>query len=432
MSYSQYYFRQKSQISFILVGVAVLSIILFASALLSKTTVPSKAKSAQSVINYELVNLTPQGAGIFWQSQKEETGYLQYGVKPDALDAVAGEARDLEKKDKGQYRHHYVQIDQLSPQRRYYFRIVSGSTVIPTLNQTPASFSTPLNTITDLSARPLLGKVVKTDGSPLANAFVMMRFGNYVSQLTQTKLTGEWIIPLSYFVQTTDGEARELPLSGDQKINIEIIGESAKHALIETDLKTLLLSLTTVTDGRSYRLINNDTVLGATDQQKANQNSLLSIIYPKDNAIIAVSRPLLKGTAPPQATVYLKINSDPQQNFRVVADSQGEWRLLFVPSIDPGSYQLEATIINQQNQKTSVSHHFTIAKSGEQVLGEATAEATPTQTVTVWPTVFPSPSQIPSPTAAESGPPVTGINQTVLFAGSVMLTAVGLIMLLAF
>ncbi|MCL4374402.1 fibronectin type III domain-containing protein [Patescibacteria group bacterium] len=430
MTYSRYYLRSRWRFPLILAGVALLSVVALVYVMTQPPAAP-KTPATSAVSAFQVVNLGSGSAGVFWQTTQPSTGYLRLGTQADRLTTTVGDGRDLDAKAKGKYRFHYAPLSQLTPQTRYYYRIVSGAVSTPSSDQPPAYFITPLNTVTDLSPKMTLGKVVDRHNQPVSDAFVIFRFDQYGSLLTQTKLTGEWLMPLTYLVELDQGKNRVVTSVDTTPVTVEIISPDGQKASVTTDVTALLTSNRTITLGKNYRFLSAAQVLGVSDASDPKQAGTISIIYPKDGAVIAAAHPLLKGKALSGQAVWLSINSQPQQNFRVTADNQGDWRVLFTPAIAAGKYRLTLTTKDQAGKEVTVIHQFTIAKSGEQVLGEATGEAQPTITMAVTVTATPTAIALVSPSLSAT-PPVTGVSQNLWFIGSIALTVVGAGLLLAF
>ena len=121
-------------------------------------------------------------------------------------------------------------------------------------------------------------------------------------------------------------------------------------------------------------------------------------------------QPLIKGTGIAGTTVYASINSTPPFSYRTTVGSDGQWLVSVDTPISPGIYTLQVMLPDVTKKTVVLQRTFSIAKSGEQVLGSATASATvtPAQTSIVTPTsIIAAPTSVvlpqQSPTLIRTG-----------------------------
>lgn len=135
---------------------------------------------------------------------------------------------------------------------------------------------------------------------------------------------------------------------------------------------------------------------------------LIDFIYPTENAIITATIPLIKGVAIPNSSLTLNLKGvNINRNFKITSDNKGKWTFNDLSKLNPGKYTLQLTGFNKEGIKINKSRSFTIAKGGEQVLGESTPSAittTPEATPTLEPTLIPTlVTATPQPTIPVSG-----------------------------
>lgn len=216
-------------------------------------------------------------------------------------------------------------------------------------------------------------------------------------------------------------QKKNRPIEKNESGLIEIISESGLKTNIEVSADNFSPLPQTLIIGNDYKFGQKDNVLSATDQSKTGQ---IEILFPKENSIIPAQSPLIKGLALPNSDVFIVINSPVSYSFRVKADKEGLWKLSLTERLPAGSHTLTLTTKNASSQDIKIVRKFTIAKSGEQVLGSATAEASPTIVVT--PTVTASISATIPPR------PTSGANTIPMAIASGSLIILGLGILLAF
>jgi len=138
----------------------------------------------------------------------------------------------------------------------------------------------------------------------------------------------------------------------------------------------------------------------------------------------------------PNKSVIISINSKPEYVFRTQANKIGEWKVVPEKSINAGDYILTLTSEDEKGNQYSVKRNFSIAKNGEQVLGEATAEPTLEPTTQAVPLSTPTTTLI-SPTTdinqyitPTASPPVSGSNNSnwlIIISSSLMIIGLGVL-----
>jgi len=444
MSYSDLYFRQKINRGayFVSLGVVILSIFTLMSLrfMKGKETRASQEKVQKLVI----VNPSSQEGGVFWRTEKKEISWLIYGKDKKKLNKVKYDVRDVSSNQQKRL-NHYVELNQLDSDSDYFFKLVTKKTVISADNNQPFSFHTLISKTTNTAEKPAYGKVISQAGEPSIGEAVILTTPKSFPLFTFTKGGGEWLIPLSGLVNKKTGDY--LTLTATTPIKIEIIGENGLVSHIVTNPDNVSPLRETTILGKSYSLTETgENVLAATDVNKPNNlpenTGKIRIIYPKNNAIIPDSSPLIKGMALPLKEVTIEIKAASTYRAKVKADKNGIWLLMTPISLDYGRYRLLIQTDDQAGNLVTRQREFTIAKSGEQVLGEATKSAgtvSPSPTK-ISPTIIVSPSIVPTRRTAVSSPPpsvspkvpVTGFNIGKFSLMSASLIVVGLGLFLVF
>ena len=182
-------------------------------------------------------------------------------------------------------------------------------------------------------------------------------------------------------------------------------------------------------------------MLGENDE-KSNLKGF-SILFPaQDNDTTTDNRPRLRGLGIPGKEITLTLNSE-TQTAKITVSTDGSWSFRPEKNLPPGIHTITIDGLDASGNKITLNKKFIVLKSGESVLGDATASATltptiapttiplPTPTVITQPTLQPTPTPIPTsrPTVFISPtPPRTGNLQSSLFllSGSVILLITGI------
>ena len=425
MSYSDIFLSRSSRkvptALFLLVVISI-SFLLVRMFSTKPTTSQASKKNLQQMM---VVNLSYNQAGIFWQTGSKETGWIIYGNKENKLNSVAFDERDTAEK-KYPYINHYVSIKNIDQNQDFFFKIVSNDSLITDTSGKPFFFHTPSNIVGSTNISPAYGKVISPNGTPLSTGMVILSFKNSYPLLSSLKLSGEWLIPLNNLIDKTSQKVRNLE-NGEIGL-IEIYNEEGQKSSINVIAENLSPLPQTIIIGQNYSFVTKETVLSAVTGSKESAQEI-SIIFPKDEGIIPGESPLIKGTALPGFEVIVIINSQVSYSARVKADKDGIWRLVPKERLPAGKHTLTMITKNSKGEEIKLTRQFTIAKSGEQVLGDATPESTLTSVPTLSPTTIIPTSTITTTTPT---PPTSGFSplpMTIISGGMII---IGLGIILAF
>jgi hypothetical protein len=410
--YSDLYFRQKKSYIPVLIAVlAVIGVTSFLTFYFSSSSTPTRA-SQNALIKREIVNPTTTQIGIFWETEEQTTGWVIYGTDPDKLTSTASDERDSSTKTK--YKLHYALLKNLKPNTNYYYRIVNNNQITSDLDGSPFVIKTANNLAVASDAQPAYGKVALKSGSAATNTIVLIQIENTYPLLAITKATGEWLIPMQYIMGKADNTA--MLLKPNDVVHIQIMNEDDMVTKVNVRVDKLSPLPQTVVLGNNYEFTGNQNdVLSATTSTAEERPSEggIDILFPKQKAVIPGQKPLIKGTAVPGASIDIQLNSQPKFNLSTQANDRGDWIATVPKPLPPREYTLVMTTTDSQGQPVVIARTFTIAKSGEQVLGEATGEATPTiEPTAALPTTEPTIGVTATPEATKIPAEVTPIAST--------------------
>ena len=433
MSYSKYFASQEVRIPVpISIGVIIL-IMLFLTKVFSTSPVPSRA-SLKKVQNLQIVNPSTSQVGLFWQTSKKEIGWIVYGQSQTNLDQIEIDERDLQNKRMPYYRH-FVMLKNLKPNAVYYYKVVSDNQLVTDNVGKAFTFTTPSDLSLNSTLNPAYGKIIKSNGEGLENAIVLLTFNSSYPLLTLTKTTGEWLVPLHTVVNKDSLKTQSLNLT--DKIKIEVYSGDNIKSEIQTDVANVSPLPQTVIIGQDYTITNSESVLSATSKKIIKPLGKIDILFPKEGASIPGGQPIIKGTGIVGNDIAVNINDKNKLALHSVVDKDGLWQINLKENLTSGNYQLTMTTKNEAGKSIQIVRKFTIIKSGEQVLGDATSEATPTigtptETIIPSPTVYYSPYPTQPLETSTPSPPTSGIDVIPLAAASASLIVVGIGNLLAF
>lgn len=418
MIYSSLYFKDKPKVPTYAVFFVVLLVIFFLNRIFISSFIPSRAASTANLRRVETVNLSSNQVTVFWQTEKKTVGWVIYGELNNNLDRIALDERDLSEKKKV-YLNHYAVLRNLEKDTNYYFKLVVDSKIVGNPSNKTFEFKTPAATGQATNSKPIYGRIVKKNGDPVNDGIVILCIDNICPSAALTQTSGGWLITASNVAEK-------------DRIKIEVYDEEGQVANVAGYPKNLSPLPQTITAGANYEFFQDPQVLSATDtnEDPIKKNEVDNeIIFPKENAVVPAKSPLFKGKAYPKTEVVLIINSKESFTTKIVTDKDGIWK--FSPPFDlvAGEHSLTVIFRDENNQEKRLTRKFSIAKSGEQVMGEATVSATPIVVPTTVATTAPTQTVVPT---TEITPPVTGSSPNLIFIAASSIMVLGLGLLLAF
>lgn len=435
MIYSELYFKQKTKLPTMIGFLLVIFITVVFSRFFLGLAGSSKA-SLKVAKRVEIVNLSPGQASIFWQTNKAESGWVAYGEGEGNENKIVLDEKDLNNigQKKGQYKIHLATLKELTPGKKYFFKMVSDNNqIIVQPNGNSFSFITPQNNLNSLqNINPAFGKVLQSNSvDPLINSYILLSVKGGYPLLTQIKSEGDgsWLIPLSQ-IYSKDSQSI-LTIALKDKIIIEIITSEGEVSTITTvKSKVSPLPQTTIfVKDKNFSFVEEENVLSATTDFTQSKNDLIDIKYPEEGKLIPGKIPLIKGVSLPKTVVEITVNSKKTYSAIVTSDSNGNWSYLLPEDLELGPHTIVLKTKDQDGKLLTIQRNFTIvALQGNEgrVLGTATGEPTIIFTTTPIPPIPTTPLNI------TTTPPVSGSNFSWTIFSSLSLIIIGGGILLAF
>lgn len=413
----------------------VLVLFAFGLSVVVKNTMKPDVQKASLLERVDVVNVRDTSITLFWRTKEPSVGYVVYTYQGETHEVrddrdVAGEPQKR--------LNHMVTLHGLSPLSNVSYRIGIDSSTVGQSAEVPFEASTTRKLTHARDVNPLVGTLMKQEGSVVQNAFVIAHIPQAKPMLAQSLEDGTFLFSLCCVVRHSDGE----PLTVDETtpVRYEIITEegvvaqaqveSPSDALVYIDApenkpgyvkpqRQIAETPRTIPENRDGVDSQQPEVLAVTDSSYDFQD--IDIIYPREGSTIPGTRPLIKGFAEPNMNV--KGSFKPENRlFQVTANDKRYWE--YEPSFDfqPGEHELVIETQDSSGKKYIQNRTFMILKSGESVLGDATGSAT----LTPSPTPTPEPTATATPTLTPSStPPVTGINIVPLTLISLVLIVIG-------
>lgn len=410
MAFTDIYSRHEKRIPTWLSFFIITLIVIFVSVLFFRNE-PQSSKATKKVVKrIEATNISSSQVSVFWQTEQPESGWVTYGASENKLDKIALDERDFQNNNEAR-RIHYAILRNLDPSTKYYFKLVNEKELIANPQGRAFSFVTLPRSSQVSNLKPAYGKITDSGGAPLDNVIVILSVKDAYLLSTLSKSSGEWLIPLNYILDKKTSSLKAL--AKDEQIQLDFFGENGKRSVVQTTLSSLSPLSQTIVLGKNYKLHQKEGVLSATDDRSVK----VEILFPKENAVIPGTSPLIRGTGVPNAEVTASItNKGKDLTARAKVGGNGSWSINLSSSLSAGKHNLSIRTKDTKGSEIALNRNFSIAKSGEQVLGEATGSATPTVT----------PVASATPTLLTPTPPVSGANPLLLVFSSLSLVTIGL------
>ncbi|CAN5172806.1 hypothetical protein BH09PAT2_BH09PAT2_00670 [soil metagenome] len=457
--YSDLYLRPHYQPSKLLVAAAIIAVVSFGIFYYTSDATPTRA-SKKIIKAQQIVNVTPRQVGIYWESDIADSGWILYGDSAKTITTIASDVF-TEKGEAPKRNYHYAVLTNLEPDSTYFYTFISDNEMIQSAEKKPFTVRSASTVGSSGSLSPAYGKVAKSNGEVAKNAIVMLTIPEAYPLMAISGNTGEWLVPLQYFVSRTKNT---YILTAESTIAQITFSDQVQKSKVNTVLGQTHPLPQTIVLGENYTFGTSSQVLSAQSEvlrKPAEQNKSYSfaIRYPRNGSVIPGTAPLIKGYGIPDRTVSISINSNPAFTVTTVVDKDGQWSIPVARTFLPGKYTISVISQNANNRQIEIKNTYTLIKSGEQVLGvnDATPSATinpspttirtPTPSVTLAPTsafTTPTPSTIPSPTVYTTltpdgisitptpEPPVSGVSNMVPYVMSgvgLMVVGGGLLLL---
>lgn len=415
MIYSRLHRRENKKTISLLAIVGGCMVILLAYIVVRDLRLKNGWEQVRGIERLEVVNISPHGFDVVWSTRSipQEKQWVEW--------RGANQGREGQEEAEQIGTIYKASMHKLHSEENYTFRIRVGGSTYVLDNLTYNHVFLPKE-IQELPISPAYGKALLPSGKPYAHGLLIYEVEGFFPIATFTKSTGEWLLPLTGLVNKKTMTITAL--SDGLPVTIRFF--SYPQGSIRT----------TVGQTRPLQqaiIVGTTTIIASTEMQKGlvlgviNKESntparqIPSIIYPKEKALIPGNRPLIRGQAIPGRDGVAFIQGPRKQySYRATADINGEWIVQYPLPLESGEYLFSFTTVDINNVPITLRRSFSIIKSGEQVLGEATGSPTlvptlPTSTYispslspTILPTVIQYPTIVPTRFIPTTTPPVTG------------------------
>gem|GEM_PF-917300 len=425
--------RIPTLIGLLLIIVGLLSVVYLVQL---RTQFLSKAEPLVQPKKILLTNLKPDQFSIFWTTDSEVEGYVNYG-KNDSLGNFALDKRDMISGVRGKFKNHFVTLLNLSPNEVYHFKIVSNGVSFGgnltnskscqdffeiTQNGGAFRLKLPNNTNGEVTARsiPINGFVSSDDkgNNPISGVFVCVEIPSTFPISDMTGTLGNYVIPLVSVLKQDNSLLTNLP--DDTIESIYLSGSSG----IKSNIKVLSLldhPVPIIKLGGNYEFLSqsNNVVPTFTPIPTTSPSfSSLELISPL--GAISDTLPTFRGKGKSGQILDIKVESSENLSATVKVDENGFWAWTPPENLSPGEHKVTITTRDDSGILQKIEKSFTVLAANPilpQSAGSPSAKlsATPTLKITLVPTATIIPTATPTivptliPTEIPTATPTTPV-----------------------
>lgn len=349
--------------------------------------------------NIQISNTTDNSFTVSYVTDSEVLGSIQYGTSERNLPNQETSGSDAK-------RLHIITVSGLRPNTDYYFTITSGRNQF-TNNGQPFSVKTGQTlTGTPQTTTVLAGKILNPDGSNGANSIVYLTTDNANVISTLTKVDGTFSLELSSLL--TSDLSTYYNVTDNQKMSLSSVNPLGDtKALFFLNNANPLPPITinsvynfTIDDSENAQPVEEGSVSFPVFSEGSTETQSVSITSPESNEGFSDQQPSFEGTALPNETVEIIIQSNHEIQTTVNADENGAWAFRPETPLEPGEHTLTIKTRDDNGILRILTRSFTVYAEGSQFTEPSVSPPAPSLTAT--PTIEPSPTVLPTNTPTPS------------------------------
>ncbi len=351
--------------------------------------------------NIKLSNVTDNSFTVSFLTDEATAGFIKYGSSEDRLNSQASDDRDQLSGSVGKYTLHHITLRGLDPSTTYYYSLGTGSGSAFDNNGQPFKVATAKRGGTPSAAKTAYGTVNSTSGTPAEGSIVYVTIDGVGEMSSLVKNSGSWAIPLSN-ARSTDGSSYAdikdtMPMtitvqgpSANQTAQLTTtvaesqpvatislgangsssVAEKASPSPAAEDSMSASGSATNVSGTESETATNAlntllaDGATGGATSTLSGTSSTSAIIASASTVVdltdtttqtVLTSQPVITGQAAPNVKINVKVNSENEYEFDVVADGNGGFTLDLAKlqaELEPGEHTVEYSYVDPNTGKT--------------------------------------------------------------------------------
>lgn len=174
--------------------------------------------------NVKITNVSDSSFSVSFLTTAKVIGTINYGVSENNLDSLALDQRDQISQKIGKYTSHLISVNNLEPNKTYYFSITSGDKKYLDNNKNYKAKTGSIITKNPSLQSPLSGRVVLPDGSFPKEGLVFLKANDSQNISTLIKEDGTYLIPLNTIRNSANDDYLEF--NPNTRISLELFAEN--------------------------------------------------------------------------------------------------------------------------------------------------------------------------------------------------------------
>jgi hypothetical protein len=402
------------------------------------------ADASLSPKDIRVSNISDTSATISWTTDKETTGFVNWGESQGSVANIEKESEDNQK-----FFTHTITISGLKASGTYYYKINSDGTSVDN-GGIPWQFTTGPALSVNKHSVLISGSVVTTSGLPAKRALVYATVSGYLLS-TPTSDTGNFVFQLSG-VRTTDlGSYQEIDSAGtlvEISVQAGIDGTASAQIFPHSANPIPAIILGQVYDFRSRAPSvdsqNPDANLSLPENIDAGSKfdvatsfgtpASTSVILENldEGEVVTSTQPEFFGKGPGGEEITITVNSETPISETINIPSNGSWNWSPPSTLAAGAHAITITWKDATGITRSLTRNF-VVQAGEApafTASESGSTPSPSPTVSPSPTPILSPTPTPAATTLPTAATTEAVPETGSLTGTLLLSIMGVAVLL--
>lgn len=183
-----------------------------------------KAGPDQDPKNVKITNVSDSSFSVSYLTTAKVIGTVNYGTSENNLDSLALDQRDQISQKVGKYTSHLISINNLEPNKEYYFSITSGDKKYLNGNKSYKAKTGPIISKNPSLQAPVSGRVTLPNGSFPNEGLVFLKTNSSQNISALIKEDGTYLIPLNTIRNSTNEDYFEF--KKETMISLDLFAEN--------------------------------------------------------------------------------------------------------------------------------------------------------------------------------------------------------------
>ena len=398
-------------------GLLLLVALVFGTIMLVKTGVlfPIRATVNDQPKAVQITNITDKSFTVTYVTEEQVVGSVTYG-ESETFGTVSLDERDTAGNNAQPHKVHAITINNVKPQTKYYFAIISGSSTFSNSGSAYSVTTAATPKTVPPAQDPVSGTLIKPDGEKPLEAIVYVSTDGSQTISAFAKADGTYTVPINTLLD--EQLTNYMSLNDQTLLHINVVGDGMLANVKVTKDKSNQIPQITLGQDYDFTLAGGeDSMPVASDSADTNQtlpkfsvdkhiNTNPQILTPQRDETLSDQQPKFTGTAPPNRTVEIVIHSTQEIRATVRTDQSGAWSFRPGKPLTPGTHTIQITTKDEAGFTRTLVQSFVVNAQGSQFTEPSVSPIkSPTPTPTRVPTPTPTPRVTLVPTATKTPTP---------------------------